>query len=66
MTNTVLESQRFNIDMTASRDFKGIERYIVRYGLQTTLKDDMLEATEEFNNCLKHALRCEGYFDEEE
>jgi len=35
--------------------------YTVRYGLQTTpFEDDLHRAVEHFNDCLRHALTCQG------
>lgn len=56
----IIESQRFDIVVSGSNDYKNIERYVVRYGLQVTQHDTLEEAYKEFNSCFLHALACEN------
>ena len=40
--------------------------YAVRYGLQVSGNLTLNKATAEYDNCILHALRCAGLFDEED
>lgn len=63
---TIIESQAFDICVTESPDYKGVPRYIVRYGLDVKKRESLLEAIDAFKACLDHALQCEGYLDDGE
>ena len=39
--------------------------YAVRYGLQVKSNMRLSDATEEYRNCLSHALGCAGEFDDD-
>ena len=60
----IIDSKRFDICVVGAKDYKNVERYIIRYGLEVYKRDTLLEAMEEFNNCLNHAMQCEGLFDD--
>ena len=56
----IIQSDYFDIDVTASKDYKGQYVYLVRYGLQVSEYDSLGIAMQGFNDCLQHAVECEG------
>lgn len=64
--NTVIDAPAFDITLTMTNDYRGVPRYLLRYGLQTQVCEDMVAAMREFWNCTQHALECHGYVSPEE
>ena len=56
----IIQSDYFDIDVTASKDYKGQYVYVVRYSLQVTKYDSLKSAMQCFDDCLDHAMACEG------
>ena len=47
--------------MTRAKNYKGNYEYAVIYGLQiSTHRTDIVSAIKDFNDCVNHALNCEG------
>lgn len=65
MTNNIIESKYFDIVVSASKDYKGDDVYIIRYGLECKKRYSMMDAMLEFQSCLDHAMDCEGLNDEQ-
>jgi len=59
--NKIIESEVFDIILTKHKDYKGDSIYRLCYGLQVETFDCLREAVDSFNDCLAHALVCEGY-----
>ncbi len=56
----IIESAKFNIDVTECKDYKGNNAYVIRYGLECKRRDSIEDAMIEFHHCLNHAMSCEG------
>lgn len=57
----IIESEAFDIILTEHEDYKGDSIYHLRYCLQVETFDCLREAIGSFNDCLSHALVCEGF-----
>ena len=64
MTNNIIESKYFDIVVSASKDYKGDDVYIIRYGLQVSKEHSLGGALMTFEGFLFHARQCEGLNDE--
>ena len=63
----ISESKEYDVILKVSKDYKGHNVYMVVYGLQVktfTGYSGFNDAFEEYNNCLGHAVACEGILGE--
>lgn len=56
----IIQSDLFDIEVTASKNYKGVDNYVIRYGLETKVRETLEDAMQEFAYCLQHALACES------
>jgi len=56
----ISESHEYDVTLKVSKDYKQSNIYMVIYGLQVKQFQEFDHALDEYNNCLKHAIGCNG------
>ena len=56
----IQQNDQYGIYIIQAKEYLYNDSWLVIYGLQVTEAKTIQYAIEEFNNCLEHALACEG------